>query len=95
VTVETLIRAPARFAAAEHFRSSTPAGRQAVGRTTTTDGCRTCIEEDAKLDAERQQALRALDIADHEVNRARARLADLDNRIAYRREVKANRGAKP
>jgi hypothetical protein len=74
-----------------------------VSRPTAVDGCRICIEEDAKLDAERQQALRALDIADHEINRARARLADLDNRIAYRREVqcrdhkeaRAARGAKP
>jgi hypothetical protein len=74
-----------------------------VGNPSTSDGCRTCIEEDAKLDAERQQALRELELADYYVKRARERLDDLDNRIAYRHEVqcrdhkeaRAARGVKP
>lgn len=67
------------------------------------DDCRTCAAESAALESERQRALRALDLADFEVNQARARLADVENKIANRharqcrdhQEVRAAHGAKP
>lgn len=72
---------------------------------TAGDDCATCAVEDAALESERDRALRALDIADFEVNRARARarLTDVENKIADRharqcqdhRATRAARGAKP
>lgn len=48
----------------------------------TDTTCKNCESEFAALTNARNRALRDLDAADHEVNRARARLDEIDARIA-------------
>ena len=51
-------------------------------KTLTRDTCHACCTALAALEVERDQALRTLDVADHEVNRARARLAEVETKIS-------------